>query len=220
METKTVEPSTREITPSIATIATSDDSSPLEAAPTPEGAAAHQTNQATSPIDSHKSRPLPEGWAPRFWPKILHREFEPCKKPAEDVVPEDTARLDYEIVLRCGRDEVVRVKSQLVLPMALEVENLAQTDVSFPELVDQVIVRPVVTKFRSFLQKRFDAATRAAIEKEAAPVRQQPCEPPTKNVKLPRPVNGAAFCMPTILTKPITATMPGSFPPPVAKNGG
>ena len=40
--------------------------------------------------------------------------------------------LDYEFVLRGGREEVVRVKSQLVLPMALALENLPQTDVEFP----------------------------------------------------------------------------------------
>lgn len=113
----------------------------------------------------------------------------------------------------------MRVKSQLVLPMALEVENLAQTDVSFPELVDQVIVRPVVTKFRSFLQKRFDAAARAAIEKEATPVEQPPYEPPIKNVKLPKTANGVAFSMPPISPKPIIAKMPGSFPPPATKSG-
>lgn len=186
---------------------------PLTTAPlTATAAPADPITKPTSPqSDPPRSRPVPKGWTPRFWPEILHREFKPCDKPAEEVPAEDTVRLDYELILRGGREEVVRVKSQLVLPMALEVENLAQTDVSFPALVDQVIVRPLVTKFRSFLQRRFDAATRAQIEKEPAAVEPPFDEPPSKNVKLPKPANGAPFVMPVIEAKLPSARLPGGY---------
>ena len=59
------------------------------------------------------------------------------------------------------------MKSHLLLPLALEAENLAQTDMNFPELLERVLVQPAVTKFRTFLQKRFEAASRAAIEEKA-----------------------------------------------------
>jgi hypothetical protein len=111
-------------------------------------------------------------------------------------------------VLHGGRDEVVRIKSQLVLPLALEVENLAQTDVSFPELFDQVIVRPLVAKFRAFLQRLFDAASRAAVEKEAA--EQETPQPANMEFKRSKPTNGATFTMPEIDPKPPLPTRPGS----------
>jgi hypothetical protein len=153
--------------------------------------------------------PYPKGWTPRFWPEILHREFKPCDKLAEEVVPNDEVRLDYELVLRGGREEVVRVKSQLILPMALEIENLAQTDLSFPALLDQVIIRPLVTKFRSFLQRRFDAASAAEAKKrsEAEP----PPSLPANNIKLPKPTNGVPYKVPDMSAKLPTARMPGGY---------
>ena len=126
-------------------------------------------------------------------------------------VAEDTVLLAYQLVLHGGREEVLRIKSQLILPLALEVENLAQTDVSFPELFDQVIVRPLVAKFRAFLQRRFDAASRAQIEKEAAAAVESPYQPAfSMNVKPPKPTNGVAFAMPEIDTKPPLPKRPGS----------
>jgi len=125
-------------------------------------------------------------------------------------VAEDTVLLAYQLVLRGGREEVVRVKSQLVLPMALALENLPQTDVSFPELFDQVIVRPLVAKFRAFLQRRFDAASRTEAEAKAAPV-EAPFQPAfSMNVKPTKPTNGASFVMPEIDAKPPLPQRPGS----------
>jgi hypothetical protein len=150
----------------------------------------------------------------------LNGEFDPNKKATLKVeVPPDTVCLDYEFVLRGGHEEVVRVKSELVLPLALEVENLPQTDVSFPQLVDQVIVRPLVTKFRSFLQKRFDAASRAEAEREAS---AKPPPPPPVNMgfTIPKPGNGADFAVPEPPAKPPTPKMPGSYAHLVPRNGG
>jgi hypothetical protein len=217
MQNQVAEIQTDQTAPTAATVASPDASmqttpTPSPAAPMPEPAAAPLTNKATHPTDSPKSRPLPEGWAPRFWPEILHREFHPSDKPTEDVVAEDTVQLDYEIVLRGGREEVVRVKSQIVLPMALEVENLAQTDVSFPALFDQIIVRPLVTKFRGFLQKRFDAASAAEAKKRSAVEPPPTPSHPANNVKLPKPANGVSYPMPAIEAKLPTARMPGSHP--------
>jgi hypothetical protein len=129
----------------------------------------------------------------------------------EDTIAEDTVRLAYELVLHGGRDEVVRIKSQLVLPLALEVENLAQTDVSFPELFDQVIVRPLVAKFRAFLQRRFDAASRAEAEAKA---KQAAAEVPMPanldgGYKPSKPSNGTTFTMPEINPRPPLPQGPG-----------
>ena len=123
-------------------------------------------------------------------------------------------RLDYQILLRCGPEEVVRVKSQLVLPMALAFENLPQTDVSFPELLDQVIVRPLVAKFRSILQKLFDAASQTDATKEKTP------EPATA------PENGAAkspssrrYTMPVIDPSPPLIIPRDKVATTLSKNG-
>ena len=112
------------------------------------------------------------------------------------------------------------MKSQLLLPLALEMENLAQTDVHFAELLDRVIVQPTVTKFRRFLQKRFDAASRAAIENQAAVARPSQFHPPaTGGTRLPKPANGASFAMPEIDPKPPYPKMPGGPLRQMPKNG-
>jgi len=121
------------------------------------------------------------------------------REPDEAIMPEDTVRLAYELVLYGGREEVVRVKSQLVLPLALAVENLPQTDVTFPELLDQVITRPVVAKFRAFLQRCFAAAEAATQEEAAEPPAPPPANPECKR---PQPTPGAPFTLPAIESKP------------------
>ncbi len=135
----------------------------------------------------------------------------------DDAVAEDTVLLSYQLVLQGGREEVLRIKSQLILPLALEVENLAQTDVSFPELFDRVLTRPVVTKFRSFLQRRFDAASRAQEEAKAAA--ETPPAPTNVGIRSPKPPNGAAFAMPEIDARPPLPKPPGSRVWPTGKNG-
>lgn len=152
----------------------------------------------TPSVSDCERRPRPPKLKSKFIPEDVHmllpREIG-TQAPQESSLPDHTVRLDYELVLRGGREEVLRVKSQLVLPMALEVENLAQTDLSFPEMFDRVIVRPLVTKFRGFLQKRFDAASAAEAtnRSEAEP---SSSSLPTNNIKLPKPMNGTEFCRP------------------------
>ncbi len=126
----------------------------------------------------------------------------------DDAVAEDTVLLAYQLVLHGGREEVLRIKSQLVLPLALEVENLAQTDVSFPELFDRVITRPLVTKFRSFLQRRFDAASRAQEEAKAAA--ETPTPPTNPGFKPSTPNNGKSIVMPEMDSQPPLPKPPGS----------
>ena len=111
----------------------------------------------------------------------------------EDAIAEHTVLLEYQFALHGGREEVVRVRSQLVLPLALKFEKLAQTDVSFPDLVVQVIFRPLMAKFRPFLQRRFDAASKAEAEAKAA------AEPPalvSARFKLPGPGDGKPMVVP------------------------
>lgn len=163
----------------------------------------------TTPAHQLRARPRRERGKPEYQPRaVLHAE-NPGEKPNEEVVvDEDAVRLDYEFVLRGGREEVVRVKSQLILPMALALENLPQTESSFPEMIDRVLVQPLNTKFRAFLQRLFDAASRAAVEKEAA--EQETPQPANMEFKRSKPTNGATFTMPEIDPKPPLPTRPGS----------
>jgi hypothetical protein len=124
-------------------------------------------------------------------------------------VDEDAVRLDYEFVLRGGREEVVRVKSQLILPMALALETLPQTESSFPEMIDRVLFQPLNTKFRAFLQRLFDAASRAAIAKETAAAEEATFQRPV-SMNANKPNNGAAFTMPEIDTTPPLPQRPSS----------
>jgi len=221
MQTQVVENTKGQTAQSVATVAASEafaqtaappppQTSPAPSPPETDTASGSTPNATPSEYDPARSRPRPKGWKPRFWPELLQREFQPAEPPAEEVVAEGTVRLDYDLVLRGGGGEVVRMKSQLVLPLALEPENLPQTDVSFPELVDQVIVRPLVTKFRSFLQRRFDAASLAATEKESAAVESPYQTQPTTNFKPSKLGNSASFAMPEIETKPPLPQRPSS----------
>ena len=180
-------------------------------APAPDILGAADAPAVAPPADAPQPGPAPPSTTKQTVSDMLG--LPPTDREILDdaAVAEDTVLLAYQLVLRGGREEVVRVKSQLVLPMALALENLPQTDVSFPELFDQVIVRPLVAKFRAFLQRRFDAASRAEIEKEAAAAVEPPFQPAfSMNVKPPKPTNGAAFAMPEIDTKPPLPTRPGS----------
>jgi hypothetical protein len=146
----------------------------------------------------------------------MDEDLTPRHPPRQQVVvPEDTVRLTYDLTLHGGKEEVVHVKSELVLPMALEVENLPQTDVSFPQLVDQIIVRPLVCKFRSFLQRRFDAASKADAEAKAAA--ETPPHPANTGVKPTKPTNGTSFVMPEIDSRPPLPKPPGSQGRPAGK---
>jgi len=166
----------------------------------------------TPPATRLRPRNRRERGKPEFHPRAARYAENPKEKLIEEVVlDEDAVRLDYEFVLRGGHEEVVRVKSQLILPMALALENLPQTESSFPEMVDRVLVQPLNTKFRAFLQRLFDAASRAAIEKEAAAVEPPFQRPISVNAKPLKPTNGASFTMPEIDTRAPLPTRPGSL---------
>jgi hypothetical protein len=126
-------------------------------------------------------------------------------------IPEDALRLSYELFLAAGREQVLRVKSMIEFPMALDLDNLAQTDLSFPEVLDRILIRPVTTKFHAYLQKRFDAASRAEAEREAAA--KSPPPPVNMGFTIPKPANGADFAVPEPPAKPPTPKMPGYVPP-------
>ena len=175
----------------------------------------------TPPATRLRPRNRRERGKPEFHPRAVHYAENPKEKPIEEVVvPEDAVRLDYEFLLRGGHEEVVRVKSQLVLPMALALENLPQTDVSFPEMIDRILVQPLNTKFRAFLQRLFDAASRATIEKEAAAAVEPPFQRPVSvNAKPPKPTNGTPLDMPELDAKPPLPQRPSSRDWSVGKNG-
>ena len=120
--------------------------------------AAAMPESSTPPPSAPQDGPPPESPKAKQTTSRLPGLPEAAVEALDDSVIEDsTVVLAYQFVLHGGREEVLRVKSELTLPLALEVENLAQTDVDFPELLNRVIAQPVVTKFRRFLQKRFEA---------------------------------------------------------------
>jgi hypothetical protein len=115
--------------------------------------------------------------------------------------------LTYHLVLTGGTEKVVEMKSQLVLPLALALENMPQTDISFPELFDQVIVRPLVSKFRSFLQRRFDAASEAEAKKKAEA--EPPPEPPPRRQVIDQALIDKQVAATIEALKPPVPRMPG-----------
>lgn len=166
----------------------------------------------TPPANQPRARPRRERGIPEYHPTAARHADNPKEEPIQPVsVAEDEVRLDYEFVLRGGREEVLRVKSALILPMALALENLPLTESSFPEMVDRVLVQPLNTKFRAFLQRLFDAASRVAVEKEAAAPVEPPFQGPVSvNARPSKPTNGATFAMPDLDAKPPLPRRPGS----------
>lgn len=151
----------------------------------PAAATEPQTSDAVKAVTSE---PIP----------VPPPETQPTVAPAPPsqprLLPDHTLRLGYELVLLGGRHEVLHVKSELTLPLALELENLAQTDLAFPELVDAVIVRPMVARFRNFIQLRYDVATTAAQkQKTAAAEPTQFQQPASAGIQQPGPVNGTGL---------------------------
>jgi hypothetical protein len=173
----------------------------------------------TPPATRQRPRTRRERGKPVYRPTAVRHADNPKEEPIQPVsVAEDEVRLDYEFVLRGGREEVVRVKSQLILPMALALENLPQTESSFPEMVDRVLVQPLNTKFRAFLQRLFDAASRAAIEKQTAA--ETPLPPHSNGgYKSPKPGNSTPLVMPELDAKPPLPQRPGSRDWAAGKNG-
>ena len=151
----------------------------------------------------------------------------PTLPPPSRGLPDHTVRLGYELVLWGGRHEILHVKSELNLPLALDLENLAQTDLAFPELVDQVIVRPMVARFRNFLQMRYDmAATVAQRQKAAAeaPASEGATPPPdplaSLGLTLPPQANSDSFDLPEASETKFPVPKMPEFPMRmVAKNG-
>ena len=194
MKTETADSPSIATAPAIATVAPTE----AAAAPAPGQADASQPSAVTPPAgaaETGNTTPPPKPGrtvSDMLGLPATEREAD------DDAVAEDTVLLSYQLVLQGGREEVLRIKSQLILPLALEVENLAQTDVSFPELFDRVITRPVVTKFRSFLQRRFDAASRAEAEAKAAA--ETPAAPTNVGIRSPKPTNGASYVLPQVDT--------------------
>ena len=171
---------------------------PIDTAPTPQSPSAptptvssSTSNQAQAPAPSSPSLPDDE----KTDRAEKDRELEDQGPVADDVV------LAYHLVLKGGTEKVVEMKSKLVLPLALALENMPQTDISFPELVDQILVRPLVTKFRAFLQRRFDEASAAEAKRKAEA--EPPPEPPPR-----RPVIDQA-----LIDKQVAATIEALKPP-------
>lgn len=125
--------------------------------------------------------------------------------------------IEYSIRILGGDETVTEIQSQYNLPWALTEEALARTDCDFPEVFDKIVVAPLVTQVRSYLQGRFEGYQEARAKKV---IPEPPVQPQFNGgLKLPKFPDGVPVAMPAISPKPIIAKMPGSFPPPSAKIG-
>jgi hypothetical protein len=86
---------------------------------------------------------------------------------------------------------------------------LAKTDSDFPGIFDMVVVAPLTTRVRAYLQKLFDGYAEAKAKAAQEVPAQGPCKPP----------NGNRFAMPKIDPMPPLASMPGKVPQPGGRNG-
>ena len=178
----------------------------------PDGAASTSTPELQAP---------PTRIKPKFVPRhvCLPRQAD-AQRAAEPEVPADTVRVAYSFRICGGTEVVVDVRSSFDLPLALGPESLAQTDVHFPELLDRIVVQPLSTRFHSFLQMRFEMASRAAIEEQCA-TEPPPFQPPAAGgIRLAKSANGASFGQPEIDAKPLATKMPGGAMESFRKNGG
>ena len=147
-------------------------------------------------------------------------EFQPATElnsgpPSEPPLPDHTLRIEYSFRVLGGRDLVADLRSKLDLPLTLTKESLARTDGDVADIIDKIIVAPMLTEIRAYLQQRFDCYADAKT-KQTSP---EPHAPTHAGIRSPKPPNGAAFAMPEIDARPPLPKPPGSRVWPTGKNG-
>jgi hypothetical protein len=65
-------------------------------------------------------------------------------------------RLTYDLKLESGIGEILHIKSEITLPLALEADTLAQTDTGFQRVFEMIVLQPLLTKLRAHLSKLFE----------------------------------------------------------------
>lgn len=172
------------------------------------------TVSETPPANRLRARPRRERPRPTFVPTQRFRAPElgqplATETSPEPPLPEQTLRVEYEIRVRGGNEDVANIKSRFDLPLALKEESLARTDGDFADIFDKIVVAPLLTQVRAHLQGRFDhyAEMKAKQLATEAPLPS----PPNGQNKSPKPTKGASFTMPDLDCKPPLPTRPGSI---------
>lgn len=175
----------------------------------------------TSPHTAHTGeqprRERPPRIKPPFVPLDVHLSRAPDMQPtAEPSLPTDTVRVEYAIRIQGGMEIIADLESRFDLPLALREACLAKTDCDFPQLLNSIIVTPVVTQFREFLRDQIERYDALRTKQEPPPE-----APASMGLKLPKSANGNPVITPPIQTKPAlpTARMPAGLGTPFPKNG-
>jgi len=187
---------------------------PTDSSPSPEPLKP-DASTASPPPTSPQLRALPRRERPRpqFVPTQRFRTPEPVQQPItetspEPPLPDHTLRVDYEIHVTGGNEVVTDIKSRFDLPLALKEESLARTDGDFADILDKIVVAPLLTQVRAYLQGRFDHYAELKAKQTAA---ETPLPPHSNGgYKSPKPVNATPLDMPDIDCKPPLPRRPGS----------
>ena len=113
----------------------------------------------------------------------------------EPPLPDSTVRVEYSIRIFGGAEVVADIRSRFDLPLALEADCLARTDLAFAELLDTIVVSPVTTQFRGFLQTCYDRYAKARAKPETA-VKPPPDPLASLGLTLPPLANSDSFDLP------------------------
>lgn len=167
----------------------------------------------TPPANQLRALPRRERPRPTFVPTQRLRAPEPGPPLATETTPdasppEHTLRVEYEIRVRGGNEDVATIKSRFDLPLALKEESLARTDGDFADIIDKIVVAPLLTQVRAHLQGRFDHYAELKAKQTAA---ETPLPPHSNGgYKSPKPANATPLDMPDIDCKPPLPRRPGS----------
>lgn len=181
---------------------TPPDTTAIKTAPSPAADPA-QSQQGAAPATgpgNPPSKPRPptrrERLAnnpPEFW--LSKFDADQPKKQAPPLA-EDAIRVEYAIKIQGGTEVILDVASQFDLPLALREECLTQTDAGFAQILDTVVVAPVLTQVRAYLQRRFEGY--AAIKaKQATPLLMHP-----NSTRVGQQPGGTQVTMPAIESTP------------------
>jgi hypothetical protein len=195
---------------------------PIDSPPSPAPSPGATTVAATPPVNRPRVLPRRERPRPTFTPTQRAHPPEPNQEPVtetntEATLPDHTLRVEYEIRVLGGKEDVATIKSRFDLPLALKEESLARTDGDFADVFDKIVVAPLITQVRAHLQGRFDHYAEMKAKQLAAEAALP--SPPNGQYKPPKPTNAASFAMPEIDTKPPLPTRPGSRDWAAGKNG-
>jgi len=202
---------TQVITPTADPNATVAGSPPVTASEAPSPGAT--TVAETPPATRLRPRTRRERPRPTFTPTQRAHPPEPNQEPVtttspEAPLPEHTLRVEYEIRVLGGKEDVANIKSRFDLPLALKEESLARTDGDFADILDKIVVAPLLTQVRASLQSRFERYQEARAKQNTPPEAPLP-SPPNGQYKPSTPGNNKHVIVSGMECKPLGRMPPG-----------